>query len=84
MGGVGGSLIFKEHKYHRSVILNRRTTKTIVVGIMHYIYATFHVDLMYGSEGMNPNLSKNVKILIFQQKKSNIFVKNHDIENLKT
>ena len=55
--------------------------ETIVVGIMHYIFATFHVDLMYGGEVMNQNLGV---FLFFQQKKSNTFVTNQNFENLKT
>ena len=57
--------------------------EAIVVGIMHYINATFHVDLMYGSEVVNQNLSNLWGFLFFfQQKKSNYFVTNQDIENL--
>ena len=48
--------------------------ETIVVGIMHYIKATFHVDLMYGSEVMNQNLSKSGGFLIFFSRKGPIIL----------
>ena len=52
-------------------------------GIIHCIYATFHVDLMYDSEIMNQNVSKFAIFRIFRQTKSNIFVKIQDITHLK-
>ena len=55
--------------------------QTTVVAIMHYIYATFHVHLMQGSEVMNQNLSKSVGFLIFSAGK---IVTNQDFKkNLK-
>ena len=50
---------------------------TIVEGFMHYIYATFHVDLMYGSEVMDPNLPFFFKFLIGEY--DVIHVNLHDI-----
>ena len=58
--------------------------KTIVEGIMHYTYATFHVDLMYGTDVMSPNLSKFGFFLDFSAEKMQFFVKNQGIEHLKT
>ena len=58
--------------------------ETIVVRIMHYIYATSHVGLMHCMKLWTQTFQNLGFFLIFQQKKSNIFVKNQGIENLKT
>ena len=56
---------------------------TVVDGIIHCIYATFHVDLMYDSELMNQKVSRFAIFLIFWHKMSNIFVKIQDSTHLK-
>ena len=55
-----GVPIFLQQNRRRSAILNGRAMEidTIVYGIMHCIYAKFHVDLMYDSEVMNQKVSK--------------------------
>ena len=48
---------------------------------MDYIYATFDADVMHDSKVMITNVSN---CGIFQQKKSNIFIKNQDMEPSET
>ena len=72
MGGMGVPNLL-EQNFHWSVILYRRTMKTIVEGIMHCTYAKFHVDLMYGTDVMSPNLSKFGGFLDFSAEKVQYF-----------
>ena len=73
--GWGVSLLFKNKMKCQSAILNGETMEilTIMDGIIHCIYATFHVDLMYDSELMNQKVSKFAIFLIFFGRKSPIF-----------